>query len=569
MPLLFVSAAALAGPSLRASCRAAARWVQALLSIPWTPPLLTFAVAFGFASVRTVVNLSAQPAVHDEFSNLLATDTFLHARLTNPTPPGWQNLEAFHETVRPTFMSKYPPGQGLMLAAGKLLHLPDAGIFFVVALACATTCWLAQAWLPPAWALLAGLLAAVSLSSLYWGSNYLGGGPPMLVGALLGGAISRLMRRRTGCHPARQGLIIGASLGLLANTRPLEGLILAAILAACLAVAAFHHPWIRRRLPRAALGAAAVLLPIFAWIAYDNWRVTGDARTLPYIAAAHQYQTVPLFRGQPLRPAPAYLTDRLSALYVGVEQQQFQLEQTSAGIATATARKLDYMAALWLSPPTLLLPAAAALCAILAAAPAGRRAHKRRVFARAIALPIAVVVLLPAIEMAVTPWMRLHYLAPAAPFWPLLLAMGMRATTAAASRAPRLTAAAAASFAPAVLAVQMIMAVTYVNNVLLNGSPDFAAQRANLVASILQSPGAHIAMITYRPGASVYDDLVFNDADIATSPLIFARAIDPQTDAHFQAMYPGRTVWQIQVSPDPIQPSAIRIARMAPASPSR
>ena len=116
------------------------------------------------------------PRIHDEFCYLLAADTYAHGRLTNRPHPEWEHFESIHLLSQPTLMSKYPPGQALVLALGEMATgEPITGVWFSIGLAGAAVCWMLRCWVPARWACFGGICLALRLATNYWGQSYWGG----------------------------------------------------------------------------------------------------------------------------------------------------------------------------------------------------------------------------------------------------------------------------------------------------------------------------------------------------------------------------------------------------------
>jgi hypothetical protein len=246
----------------------------------------TLLVVLGTAVPALIAGIKGlpQPLVHDEFAYLLTGDTFAHGRVTNPTHPLAVHFESIHIFHEPSYQAKYPPGQGFFLALGQVLTgQPIVGVWLSLGLACATIAWMLAWVLPLPWALVGGILPLLSQRLVFsWGDTYWGGAVAMLGGALLlGGALRMLGRIRSG-----DAIVVGIGLWVLANTRPLEGLVTTMLVAAGLAVTVLR-PWPDaarwRAIMRhwiAPLGMMSALLA--GWILYYNYQLTGDALELPH-----------------------------------------------------------------------------------------------------------------------------------------------------------------------------------------------------------------------------------------------------------------------------------------------
>jgi len=254
-----------------------------------------------------------QPKVHDEFSYLLAADTFAHGRLANPPHPLWIFFDTFHVLQHPTYASMYPPAQGMALAIGKLFGQPWIGALLSVAAMCMAFTWMLQGWMPPEWALLGGILVWARFGIFsYWMNSYWGGAVAATGAVLVLGALPRIWDQR---H-TRDAIIFGLGAGILAISRPVEG-------------ATFFIPlgaaflWWALRMDAAARGAAmerivlpvaAILVCVVGFVAFYNWRVTGSPVVFPHFIEQREI-TSAIFLWQHDKPPISYANPQFDDFY--------------------------------------------------------------------------------------------------------------------------------------------------------------------------------------------------------------------------------------------------------------
>jgi hypothetical protein len=478
--------------------------------------------------------LQPVPTVHDEFSYLLAGDTFAFGRMANDRHPCWKHFESMHILQQPRYASKYPPMQGLFLAVGYvLLNWPLAGVWLSTALAAGSICWVLQGWVPRRWALLGGLIAVFHAGlQLDWGQSFMGGAPAVIGSALLYGALPRWRRNRT----ASSGFAGALGLAILANSRPFEGLLIS-IPVALLVFKDFAGQLMIGGIGkyfRALVPGICVMTLTLAGMLLINQGVTGNYFKLPYSLHSSQYMSGPLFVWQSLPTAqPQHHNAVMKEFHTVWEVDAYTAQQSVGGFFRVKSEYFS-VAAFVLMNPLLLI-------AVLI----GIRAWWKFKRSELNVIVAALCLLVAGVSSAV--WVFPHYLAPG---FPLLLIFAVHGIRDARISIRRLSHHGSRIFQGFLLAY----VVLFISQCALRVADDndgWSSERARIITRLEQQPGKHLIIVQYAPQHSPHEEWVYNRADIDAASIVWARDLGVPENLTLLEHFSDRNIWTLRADTAP------------------
>jgi hypothetical protein len=474
------------------------------------------------------------PQVHDEFSYLLAGDTFAHGRLSNPPHQLWIFFDTFHVNQHPTYMSKYPPAQGAVLALGELLGHPWIGVLLSSAVMCTVVLWALQGWLPARWAFLGAVILSFRVGVFsYWMNSYWGGAVAAMGGALVIGAYPRILRHwRT-----RDASLLGLGVTILANSRPFEGLVFCLPIALGLALAAWKKRgdlW-QSVVPRVIGPLCLAGALCAAFMAYYNLRGTGNPLVFPYSINDRTYFTTGVFPWQPPRDPFHHSSIQLDNFYNGWARSSWfegrvNSFQTFSMAAIRDVLRITFYF-LW---PELCFLAPLVLMMF----------HDIKY--RFLILQLAICI----VGFTLVSWFQPHYAAP--------LTCTLFAIVVQCLRHLRRWKCQSRPVGVGLtrVIVLFVVALAPFHKPFPPNVPPFMVYREQFSKQLKATSGENLVIVRYSPQHDPLAEWVYNDADIDHSKVIWAREIPGVDMGRLLTYFHARRVWLVEpdLSPPRLTP---------------
>jgi hypothetical protein len=339
-------------------------------------------------------------------------------------------------------------------------------------------------------------------------------------GAMVYGALRRIALRLR----ARDGLILGLGLAVLANSRPYEGLL------ASLPVLAFLLVWVLAKKKPAANGLAKrILLPILVpciltcgAMGLYNFRVTGNVFRMPYLVHEATYSVAPTFLWQEPKPQPKYHSQTIRGYHMGWPLEYYLYQRSFSGLVNEGNQKIrnfwSFFIGLFLTLPLMMLP----------------WIFRNRWMQFAL-IPCSLV----SLGLLAETWFFPHYAAPISALVFAILLQGMRHL-----RLWKWRGQTSGLFIVRAVSVLYIVLLAVPIAQKMGVSPKaWSIQRAQILSLLSKEKGCHLVIVHYDSNHPSANEWVYNSADIDNAKVVWARDISEAQDRRLVEYFRDRHVW--------------------------
>ena len=384
----------------------------------------------------------------------------------------------------------------------------------------------------------------------YWMNSYWGGAAAATGGALVLGALPRVMRGLRTRHT----VVMAVGAALLAISRPYEGG------AMCLGAAGVAIAWLfGKHAPPLGASLARFVAPMFvllsmtaAGIGYYSYRITGSPLRPPHVLQLEgKPAAAPLFLWQTNRPEGQFRYKALHDYYAVWEVKEVLVDIRSIPGLLWNATKKILSAWMFFLGPALSVP--------LVFLPRMVRRDRRM---RALAIIGAVTL----VALELDAWFYAHYAAPITALMFAFVLQGIRHL-----RVWRRKRGEGRLLARAVPAICMAMIVVRLVSPALGlldppgwpmtwyHTPQGNTYRARVLARLSAMDGKQLAIVRYGQDHNApMNEWVYNRADIDASKVVWARDMDPAANRELLDYFHDRKAWLVEADEIPPKVSPYR-----------